>query len=101
MVNKEMKIIIDDAAKKLLSEAYQFIKKDSPQNAVKVKNKILDSFKLLAKHPERHPPDKYRNNNDGSFRAYEIYSYRISYHVSPSAIRILRIRHTRMNPLEY
>jgi len=59
MVDKGIKIIIDDAARKSLSEAYRFIRKDSPQNAIRVKNKMPDSFKSLAKHPERFALMKY------------------------------------------
>jgi plasmid stabilization system protein ParE len=101
MVAKNRKAIIDNEAKRSLHEAYAYIKKDSLQNAEKVRSKILASIKELIKNPERYPPDKYRLNNDGSYRAYEIYKYRISYHVSPTEVRVIRIRHTKMIPLEY
>lgn len=101
MVRKRLRLIIDNDAKHSLLEAYRYIKKDSPQNAEKVRGKILNSIKELLESPERHGPDKYRVDNDGSFRAFEIYKYRITYHVSSSEIRIIRIRHTKMNPLEY
>ncbi|MDR0794311.1 MAG: hypothetical protein LBE82_13465 [Chitinophagaceae bacterium] len=55
----------------------------------------------MADNPEQHAPDKYRLNNDGSYHAYEVYKYRISYHISPAEIRVLRIRHTKMLPMEY
>jgi plasmid stabilization system protein ParE len=96
-----MVILIDNEAKESLNEAYNFIKKDSLQNAENVKDKILASIKDLLKNPEKHPRDKYRFNNDKSYPAYEIYNYRISYHVSTEEIRIIRIRHTKMNPQEY
>ena len=96
-----MVILIDNEAKESLNEAYNFIKKDSLQNAENVRDKILASIKDLLKNPEKHPADKYRFNNDKSYRAYEIYKYRISYHVSPQEIRVIRIRHTKMNPEEY
>lgn len=95
------KIVIDNAAKNALHQAYEYIKKDSLQNAEKVRKKILSSIKTLIKNPERHAPDKYRIDNNGSYRAFEIYKYRITYHIGSSEIRIIRIRHTKMNPLEY
>lgn len=101
MVNKQRKLVIDNTAKKSLQEAYQYIKSDSLQNAEKVRAKIAASIKELIKNPERHAPDKYRMDNDGSYRAYEIYKYRITYQVSADAIHVIRIRHTKMNPLEY
>jgi plasmid stabilization system protein ParE len=99
MVNR--KIIIDNEAKIALREVYNYIKKDSPQNAEKVKTEILESIKELLKNPEKYSPDKFRLDKNISYRAFEIYKYRITYHVSTDEIRIIRIRHTRMNPLEY
>jgi len=52
----------------------------------------------LTDHPEKHPRDKYHLNNDGSYRAFEIYKYRISYHVSQEKIIVIMLRHTKMEP---
>lgn len=93
--------MIENEAKLQLRKAYIYIKKDSLQNAEKVKSKILASIKELIKNPEKHASDKYRLDKDLSFRAYEIYKYRVTYHVSADEIRIIGIRHTKMNPLEY
>ena len=56
-----------------LAKAYKCILKISYQNAEQVKNDILESTRKLASAPEIHPPDKYRKNNDGSCRAYELH----------------------------
>ena len=101
MAIRKLKVVIGQAAKKSLQEAYEYIRNDSSENAERVKAKILSSIKELINNPHRHNPDEYRLNNDGSYRAYEIYRYRITYHVSADEIRVIRIRHTRMNPLEY
>jgi addiction module RelE/StbE family toxin len=102
MVDKKPWVIIDNEAKKALHEAFIYIRKDSLQNAEKVKNKILATIKELPENPKKHNPDKYRIKNDNnSFRAYEIYKYRVTYHVSTEEIRVIRIRHTKMNPIEY
>ncbi len=102
MVNRKLKVVIDNEAKQSLWEAYRYIKKDSLQNAHKVRAKILATIKALPKNSQRHNPDKYRiKNEDGLYRAYEVYKYRITYHVSQTEVRVLRIRHTKMNPLKY
>ena len=101
MVKKKPKIVIPTLPKSQLKEAYEFIKFDSPKNAEKVRSKILSAIKELADHPERYSPDKYRMNNDGSFRAFEIYKYRISYHVSPDQVTIVRVLHTKREPKTY
>ena len=98
---RKLKVVIDNEAKNALRQAYEYIKKDSLQNAEKVRKKILSSIKGLIKNPEHHAADKYRLDKDDSYRAYEVYKYRITYHVDTSEIRVIRIRHTRMNPLEY
>jgi plasmid stabilization system protein ParE len=90
--------VIDNQAKLHLRQAYNYIKKDSLE---KVRDKILYSIQNLIKKPEVHAPDKYKLNNDGSYRAYEVYKYRITYHLSKEQITVIRIRHTKMNPFEY
>jgi plasmid stabilization system protein ParE len=88
-------------AKTALLEAYVYIRDDSPQNAAKVRDEIIDLTIELPMHPEKYPPDKYKKGNDGSYRAFEIYHYRISYRIMDSEIRIVRMRHTHRTPLSY
>ncbi|WP_277749271.1 type II toxin-antitoxin system RelE/ParE family toxin [Paracnuella aquatica] len=71
------------------------------QNAAKVRDKILEQTGRLRENPEMHPPDKYKSGNDGSYRAFETYRFRISYRVLEDKIKILRLRHTSQNPQEY
>ncbi|MFN0082336.1 MAG: type II toxin-antitoxin system RelE/ParE family toxin [Ferruginibacter sp.] len=66
---------------KQLADIYKYILKSSYQNAEKVKREILLSTKKLIDSPEINPPDKYKKNNTGEFRAYELHHYRISYYV--------------------
>jgi plasmid stabilization system protein ParE len=101
VVVKGHKVVIANDAKAQLRQAYNYICNDSARNAEKVKDQILSSIKGLAINPEKHPPDQYKVDNDGSFRAYELFRYRISYHISDVQITVIRIRHTKMNPLHY
>jgi plasmid stabilization system protein ParE len=86
---------------KKFDEAIERIEHDSPVNAEKVRNEILLTIDSLSHHPEKYNPDKYKTGNDGSFRAFELHHYRISYRYIKAEIRVIRIRHTKMNPLEY
>jgi plasmid stabilization system protein ParE len=101
MVKSKPKVVIDNLAKVQLREAYRYISLDSLKSAEKVKSKILKSIKELADQPEKYSSDKYKLNNDGSYRAFEIYKYRLSYHVSITQITVTRIRHTSMEPKPY
>jgi plasmid stabilization system protein ParE len=84
-----------------LIKAIEYIEEESPQNAEKVKNNLLTEISKLKAHPEKFNPDKYHLNNDGSFRAFELYRYRVSYRYTKNEIRIIRIRHTKRNPKNY
>ncbi|MHB1178098.1 MAG: type II toxin-antitoxin system RelE/ParE family toxin [Daejeonella sp.] len=62
---------------------------------------IIDLTIGLSEHPEKHPLDKFKKNNDGTWRAFEKYHYRISYRITPKEIRVVRLRHTSKSPLNY
>lgn len=79
----------------------KFIAARSIQNAEKVRNEILDKIATLIQYPENQSPDKFKLNNDGSFRALEIHHFRISFQVTDTDIKILRFRHTKQAPKNY
>ena len=64
----------------------------------KLQRDVLTSIKALHKNPKIYQPDRIKNNNDGSFFAFHIDSYRISFRIIKEEIRILRIRHTSKRP---
>ena len=85
-----------------LKKAYQTIKEDSLKNAGIVRDEILRiTREELPANPEKYPPDKFKRNNQGDHRAFERYSYRISYRYKSGEIRILRLRHVKQEPKEY
>lgn len=96
-----VKVVWRKLALKQLNKAYNYIKKESLQSAKKVREEIFDKAENLKYNPEIYPLDTYRKNNDGSIRAFEVYCYRIAYQTTKSEIRILRVRHTKREPLEY
>lgn len=89
-------------ALKQLDDLYEYIKGDSPQNAEKVKDILINKINGLSLTPEIYPPDRFKKNNDDkSYRAFTVYDFRVSYYVTPNSIIIVRIRHTGMSPLNY
>jgi plasmid stabilization system protein ParE len=84
-----------------LQKIVEYIRQDSITNAEKVKEGILKITRGLPDHPAKHPPDKFKKNNPGNYRAFEKYSYRVAYRHTQQQIKILRIRHVRQEPLEY
>ena len=81
--------------------AIKYIEQDSPLNAEKFQKEILKRIDGLLLQPERYHEDKLKLKNDGTYRAFEKFNYRISYRFVANQIRIIRIRHTKMNPLRY
>lgn len=89
MVKKEKAIVTwDKPALFSLQKAFEYINKDSVSNAEKVINTILKIIRRLPDNPERFPPDKYKENNEGAYRAFEKFSYRVAYKVSEKEIKI-------------
>lgn len=88
----------DSSALKQLGAAIEYIAQDSLQNAEKVYSAIIQKIEALPAHPEKHPPDKYKLNNDGCYRAFELYRLRVAYFVGENSIRILRVKHTSREP---
>ena len=101
MVNNAKTIKQGKAAITGFKSAINYIRKDSPQNAEKVRTDILSKIDNLAQYPEKHPLDKYSITNDGTYRAFEHHHYRIAYRVLDLEVLIISFRHTSMEPLLY
>ena len=100
-MEKDRKLIWDQQALTRLEKSLEWISITSIQQAEQVEQAILERIEIIRVHPERHPPDKYKRNNTGVYRAFETHSYRISYRYTEDEIRILRFRHVKQEPKEY
>jgi plasmid stabilization system protein ParE len=99
VVKRNLQVNWEDEAKIQLKQACNYIKKDSIKNAQKVKKDILTAVTSLSLNPEKYPADKFKFKNDGSFRAFELHHYRIVYRIIQTEIKILRVRHAKMEPV--
>ena len=79
-----------------LEAIYNYIKLESPQNAVMVFNKIYDLCNSLQIFPEKYPLEK--SINDPNVRFVVLWNYKIIYSIETDAIAILRIYDTRQHP---
>ena len=95
------KISWDRHALRQFNKAILYIAEDSIQNAETVSADIIAKIGELSAFPEIYPRDKYKLENDGNFRAFELHRLRIAYFIGSDAIRILRIRHTSREPQNY
>ena len=90
MVKKRYQVVWTKHSQQHMKHAFEYISKDSVQNAAKVLEDIVMAVNKAVSNPEIYGPDKYKQNNDGSYRAFEKHHYRIAYRFSHNIIRVLR-----------
>jgi plasmid stabilization system protein ParE len=67
--------------------------------AEKLQKEILLRTALLITNPQIYPLDRFKLKNDGSYFAFEVDNYRVSFKKMPNEIRILNVRHTKRKPI--
>ncbi|MEO8239106.1 MAG: type II toxin-antitoxin system RelE/ParE family toxin [Flavobacterium sp.] len=79
---------------------YFYLLKESKSNRIsnKIIDKIYNSVSILCANWEIYELDEMKISNNGNYRAFEIYSYRISYKIMPETIHVLRVQHISRNP---
>ncbi len=80
---------------------YILFESKSIRVADKVVDAIFNSTKILETLPEIYELDEQKNDNDGSFRAYYVFNYKLSYRITLNEIQILRVRHTSRIPKKF
>jgi plasmid stabilization system protein ParE len=101
MVSSVSSVVWTKRAQLHLRQAFDHISIDAPQNAAKVITDIIEAVDRVVPNPEIYPPDKYKTDNSGSYRAFEKHHYRVSYKITNGIARILRVRHTSRIPDSY
>ncbi len=65
-----MVVVWSKRAKNELNKVFEYISLESPKNARKVAETIVDITLDLPDNPLKHPLDKYKRSNDGSWRDF-------------------------------
>jgi plasmid stabilization system protein ParE len=97
------KIVWDRKALDHFKDVLSFLEKQSNQAPKIVKSAIMSRLDLIKTNPLLCEFDKLKDAPNKDFRAFIVYSYRVTYQISSDVkeIRILRIRHTSREPLGY
>ncbi len=98
---KRFEVRWDLKAAEHLKEIYRYLQEQNPSSAEKIKQSILISTKTLELNPEIYAVDRLKKNNKGDFRAYEKFTYRISYRIKANQLSILRVRHNSRKPKKH
>jgi addiction module RelE/StbE family toxin len=97
------KIVWDNNALTDFKDILNYLSKRSEHAPKIIKNAILDRLEIIKTNPLICESDKLRSKPNDSFRAFIVYSYRITYQIKTEIkeIRIIRVRHTSREPLGY
>jgi plasmid stabilization system protein ParE len=97
------RIIWDRKALDNFKEILTYLEKQSNQAPKIVKGAIAERLEVIKTNPLITELDKLKDSPNKDFRAFVIYSYRVTYQIKTGIgeIRILRIRHTSREPLGY
>ena len=95
----EKEIIWTETALNQLQEIYFYLLETSKSESIasRVTDTLFDSTDILKRSWEIYERDEMRIPKSDKYRAYEIFSYRISYKIEDLSIIILRVRHTSRN----
>lgn len=96
-------IIWDRNALDQFKDILAYLSKLSVQAPKIVKEGVLSRLVDIKKNPLICEIDKLKETPNKEFRAFIVYSYRVTYQIKVSAkeIRIVRIRHTSREPFGY
>jgi len=99
----EKEIVWTETAQNQLEEIYFYLLEVSKSDSItnKVIDTIYQAVTILKTNSEIYEWDEMKQPNNGNFRAFEIYSYRVSYKITDNIIYILRVRHTSRNPKQF
>lgn len=102
MVKKQQyEIVWTKRSQQHIRALYKHISKNSLQNSAMVIEDIVAAVEKAIPNPECYAPDKYKTGNDGSYRAFEKHRYRVAFRFTKNIIRVLSVRHTKMEPKQY
>jgi plasmid stabilization system protein ParE len=77
------------------------IRSQSPLNSIRVKNRVNNIIKKLPDFPYKFEEDKLKRPRSISYRAFSKDNIRVSYRVTKTNIQIVRVKHSKQEPLNY
>ncbi|MFM6914988.1 MAG: type II toxin-antitoxin system RelE/ParE family toxin [Aquirufa sp.] len=102
-MNPKYTVIWERKALEEFKSILTYLKNQSFNASRIVKFRMLDRVELLKSNPRIVEADKLKNDPNVNFHAFVVFSYRLTYQIleEEKLIRILRIRHTSKEPLNY
>ena len=98
---KKLRVIWSLRALKQFKVIYDYINNESLQGAETVRDAIIDTTDKLPTNPLIFEADKFKLNNDKSYRAFTEFSIRVTYRINLKSISIIKVIHTSQKPKLY
>lgn len=97
------RIVWDRKALDHFKDILEYLEKQSKQAPKIVKAAIIARLELIKTNPLITELDKLKDSPNKEFRAFVVFSYRVTYQIKSDTkeIRVLRVRHTSREPLGY
>ena len=101
--SSKFKINWDQSALDHFKEILTYLEKQSTEAPKIVKSAVINRLELVRKNPLSCETDLLKEPPNKDYRAFVVFSYRITYQIKTKEkeIRILRIRHCSREPLGY
>lgn len=81
-----------------LKEIYLYIRADSPQSAVMVKQTLLALAKSIGNFPEKFAKEAFLEDEPFNFRSVTKWHYKMIYEITENEVIIIDIFHTSQHP---
>jgi len=103
VVKPHYKIIWDRKALDHFKDILVYLENQNKQAPIIVKNAVISRLNVIKTNPLISVQDQLKDPPNKDFRAFVVFSYRVTYQIKLDAkeIRVLRIRHTSREPLGY
>jgi addiction module RelE/StbE family toxin len=98
---KTYRIIWDEDALYQLQEYLAYVHRQSPSAPGIIRDRLLEKLDTISTNPFICEDDRLKENNNGMYKAFIVYSYRITYKITDASVNVIRVRHTSKEPLEY
>jgi len=99
--SQRFKVILTADAERQYFQATEYLLNESEKGYRNFIKKFRERAALIADKPKLYSADKYKLNNNGAYRAFVIYNYRVTYKIEDKEVIILLIRHTSQEPKQY
>jgi len=97
VVRKKLPILWDRLARESLNDIYEYILRDSAQNARKVKKELIKLAGSLNDFPDKYSREVFLEEEPENYRSVSKWSYKIIYEVTDDAIIIADIFNTNQH----